>query len=300
MHLTQNLPTNALPWPASQHILALRNTRASNLGRRFKTRINLWHAKLYKQRLIDTFTQSPWAGAMFDKHPRLFLAPLEQYLDMRSNMRSRFSMTVGDLRFIDARLLAEKLHDLATDARIILFSDAQSGLYIDLGWNFEYPQEGMLLLTIKQQESGATLYSSSFSICNNHLFVGAIQGPRGENSQLLVRDATRALHGIRPHYFLVEILRQFVAIWKLEGLIGIDSRHQFKSHSKSFRANVVYFDYGAFWRDLGATREPGGNWQVPVHSTRKSIEEVESKKRAMYRRRFALLDTMNSHLLGIM
>lgn len=204
------------------------------------------------------------------------------------------------MRFIDTRLRSEKLQGLTADTRATLFSDAQSGLYIDLGWNFEYPQEGMLLLTIKQQESGATLYSTSFSVCNNRLFVGAIQGPRGENSQLAVRDATRALHGIRPHYFLVEVLRQFVPIWKLDGMIGIDSRHQFKSHPKSFRANVVYFGYGAFWCDLGATREPGGNWQVPVHSTRKSIEEVESKKRAMYRRRFALLDTMNSRLLDIM
>lgn len=298
MNLHQDHPNSTLPWPNLPQILALRNTRPSNIGRRIKTFINLWHAQVYKQRLMSIFKQLPWAAAMFGKHHRLFLAPLEQYLDMRTSMSSRFSMMISDLHFIDSRLQSEKLHGLTKDERVILFCDDQSGLYLDIGWNFEYPQEGIWLLTIKQQESGATIYSTSFSIFNSRLFVGAIQGPRGENSQSAVRDATRALHGIRPHYFLIEVLRQFVTIWGLEGLVGIDSRHQFKSHPKSFRACVVYFDYGAFWRDLGATRELGGNWSVPVNSTRKSIEEVESKKRAMYRRRFALLDSMGGHLSG--
>ena len=99
--------------------------------------------------------------------------------------------------------------------------------------------------------------------------------------------------GVEP---MIEVLRQLITIWELEGFVGVDSQHQFKSRPTSFRGRVVYFDYGAFWCDLGGTREPDGNWRVPVNSTRKSIEEVESKKRSMYRRCFALLDSMGSHL----
>lgn len=294
--LLQHFTMPICPWPSARGILALRNTRILNVGRRLKTRIKLCQAEFYKSRLADTFNRLPWAAAMFDKHTQLFLAPLEQYVDMRANMRNRFSMVISDLCFINSRLQSKKLDGLAPDMRITVF-EAQSGLYVDLGWNLKYPQEGMLLLTLKRPDSGAPVYSTSFSIHNNRLVVGAVQGPRGENSQDLVRQATHELHGIRPHYFLVEVLRQFVAIWRLEALIGIDGQYQFKSHAKSFRASAVHFDYGAFWRDLGGTCESSGNWNIPLHSTRKSIESVESKKRAMYRRRFELLDDMSRHLL---
>lgn len=55
---------------------------------------------------------------------------------------------------------------------------------------------------------------------------------------------------------------------------------------------AVHFDYRAFWQEAGGTQGSDAHWQLPRALERRPLEEVGARKRAMYRRRYLMLDAM--------
>ena len=51
-------------------------------------------------------------------------------------------------------------------------------------------------------------------------------------------------------------------------------------------------DYDSFWLSIGGEKQDNGNFMLPLVMPRKTIEEIASKKRSEYRRRYALLDSL--------
>lgn len=54
----------------------------------------------------------------------------------------------------------------------------------------------------------------------------------------------------------------------------------------------MHADYDAFWASLGGEKTDGDYFSLPLSIARKSEAEIASKKRAEYRRRYALLDSV--------
>jgi len=53
----------------------------------------------------------------------------------------------------------------------------------------------------------------------------------------------------------------------------------------------VQIDYDELWANAGGTRhEQDGYWHLPARPERRDETEIKSQKRAMYRRRYAMLD----------
>ncbi|STD21288.1 protein YbjX [Enterobacter asburiae] len=52
--------------------------------------------------------------------------------------------------------------------------------------------------------------------------------------------------------------------------------------------------YDEFWASLDGKKLSAFCWQLPLKMERKSLEEIASKKRAEYRRRFELLDEIEA------
>lgn len=51
-------------------------------------------------------------------------------------------------------------------------------------------------------------------------------------------------------------------------------------------------DYDSFWLSIGGEKQENGNFMLPLVMPRKPMEEIASKKRSEYRRRYALLDSL--------
>lgn len=51
-------------------------------------------------------------------------------------------------------------------------------------------------------------------------------------------------------------------------------------------------DYDSFWLSIGGEKQDNGNFMLPLVMPRKPMEEIASKKRSEYRRRYALLDSL--------
>ena len=56
-------------------------------------------------------------------------------------------------------------------------------------------------------------------------------------------------------------------------------------------------DFSAFWREAGGTDTADARFmELPLIEPRKTMEEVPTRKRAVYRRRFALLDAIDAEV----
>ncbi len=161
-----------------------------------------------------------------------------------------------------------------------------------LSMNLAHPQEGLWQLSLRNATQ-TQLFSICFAVLPGpRIFIGSVQGGRSiENVNVvdLIRLATKDFEGMRPLFLLFDVVRTLAAVWKIEKLTGIANRNQLKTHSNSKNARAVQFSYDSFFQELGGSRMRDGNWDVPATLPVRDISDAPCRKRAMYRRRFALI-----------
>jgi hypothetical protein len=81
------------------------------------------------------------------------------------------------------------------------------------------------------------------------------------------------------------------AAWGATRLQGVDPENHVKG-KWNLRHSRLRFDYRGFWAEHEGVREDSGNWTLPLDTALRPLEEVPTKRRAMYRRRYAMLDAL--------
>ena len=94
---------------------------------------------------------------------------------------------------------------------------------------------------------------------------------------------------MRPMYMLVNAFKNLAETLNCK-LLGIAHKNQGKyrwnDHSK------LLFNYDEFWQENEGVLNTQGYWELPLTIERKSLDEIQSKKRSMYRKRYEMLDIM--------
>ena len=103
---------------------------------------------------------------------------------------------------------------------------------------------------------------------------------------------------MRPPHVLVHTLRVLCAHWGATRLKGADPENHVKGRC-NVRDSRLRFDYRAFWAEHDAVRDEGGNWSLPLTTSQRPLEEVPTKRRAMYRRRYAMLEALQQAVAGL-
>lgn len=165
-----------------------------------------------------------------------------------------------------------------------------------------FDREGEVTLELLFNQ--VVIASLSFSLIKksgiNTLLIGGLQGPRKHISNDVIKEATKASHGLFPKRLLTEALFIVSQRCAVQQIIAVsEETHVFRSlryrHSKS---DYFLASYSEFWQSIGGERQQDGLYQLPMALERKTLEEIVSKKRAEYRRRYALLDDLQTQLAG--
>lgn len=77
-------------------------------------------------------------------------------------------------------------------------------------------------------------------------------------------------------------------------LIGIAHKRQAKYRWNDSKRLI--FNYDEFWQENNGILNAKGYWQLPLSIERKPLEEIQSKKRSMYRKRYEMLDQLEAEL----
>ena len=112
----------------------------------------------------------------------------------------------------------------------------------------------------------------------------------------MVRQATKALHGVRPMFMLVNAFKVLAETLNCR-LEGIPHKRQAKYRwNDSAR---LLFNYDEFWQEY-ESKLVEDYWQIPTVLERRPLEEIQSKKRSMYRKRYEMFDNMTAEIQSLL
>jgi uncharacterized protein VirK/YbjX len=190
-------------------------------------------------------------------------------------------------------------------------SEFAAGCSLVLDRPFWFMREGELVLNLFQGD--LRIASIAFTLCRTDtelcIFIGAVQGiHKGVESELslsIYRDLTKDFEGLRPRSFLIEVIKYIAINIGVEKIyaVGDGYRHHRHPYFGAHKALELAANYDVIWLEHGATpSEREDFFEIPMMLSRKPLDSIASKKRAMYRRRYELLDDtfkrIDSVLLG--
>lgn len=136
------------------------------------------------------------------------------------------------------------------------------------------------------------------------LILGAIQGIHSgvsrEDSLLMFKTLTKTFEGMRPRSLLIFILRVIARYVGAERICAVADLHRHHRHRYfgAIEQTKMGTDYDEIWLDHGGVLDMSlGFYQLPMEAKRKEFAEIPSHKRAMYRRRYEILQHIEHAVL---
>lgn len=242
--------------------------------------------------------QSPKLSLAAKTHPRILSKLQRPYLHRKLAPRQRLEALQHHYRFIDQHFTRAMLAE--TFARqgflIAAFELADVGRFgLRLVYRDEFEKEGELSLVFCDEASGAMLFTLTFCVVAgesgaSEIFVGGLQGCKVVNERERVVTVTRAMHGLRPKALLVFALQQLADMWAITAIRAVCDANHIYRHFRKRRSFAASYD--EFWGECSGEPERDGNFSLPVKPHLRPVSEIKPGKRAMYRRRYAMLENL--------
>ncbi|HLW75224.1 MAG TPA: DUF535 family protein [Gammaproteobacteria bacterium] len=186
--------------------------------------------------------------------------------------------------------------------------ELEEPLILNLTYARHMQQEGELTLSLGRSDSVDTLHDHrwitaltfvvQYGASGWEMLVGGIQGGHTEHSKEDMKLATHVFHGMRPKHLLLHLLREIAASWGISRIYAIsDDAHCYMR--RRYRGRItIKSSYAELWTDVGGRPAANGFYSLPLGQGQRSLEDVPSRKRAQYRRRYALLERMDAEVRG--
>ena len=245
----------------------------------------------------------PVPGSALDRalaiRPELIGAVVWPYICVNWDAQQRLARIRDHFRLVEG--IGERL-DFAIDQSVLLLDlgDLQPGLRVVLDQPRWFMREGQLVLNLFDGDS--RIYSIAFSLAEEDgalaVYVGAIQGGNTDGVMADYKDLTKTLHGMRPRDFLVELLRSLcrsIGVSRIYAVADASRQHR-SSYFGDAKSAIMSLNYDEIWTERAGTRISDDFFSLALDAPLKPLEEVASKKRAMYRRRYDMLAEIDGRL----
>jgi uncharacterized protein VirK/YbjX len=155
----------------------------------------------------------------------------------------------------------------------------------------EYIWEGLLDLSLCFENR--VVFSLRFSLSSRYdrriAYIGALQGKHPRNHSAIAqvyKDFSKKFERIRPRDFMIETFQMLCGALEIDQILAVaDANKPRRCYQRS---------YDEQWTVRGGVYEGNGFFRLPVIPRRRTEKEMTPKKRSMYRRRYALLDSVES------
>lgn len=241
---------------------------------------------------------------IIEANPKQYEKIFRPYLFSTLNLRDRLKYIEAHYDFTAKRWSEKLIKAVYVDrlfelAKMQFSDDENDFVKISLSREPSFANEGEIFI-VASDGLGRMIFSLNFNFTKTDngdgLFIGCMQGPAGENGKELVRDFTKKMQGLRPHHLMVFILQVIASFYGLNEIKAVSTQgHVYNANSKGKRIKT---DYNGFWEEAGGEMGDDGFYILPLSEERKSMEEIKSNKRAMYRRRFEMMDGMAEQIKG--
>lgn len=264
-------------------------------------------AKLHSKginELIEFFNSKPQLKPILEGLPFPIEQPTRAFFYKGSTFSERCQLIKEHYDF-----LSEKLKDEAFLTMSLYDAYEEKGYVV---WESEFEEEALRAILVTesgQRKEGCLsielnlgrqhLYQIMFWIAkdkngNDAIWIGALQGPNMDDAKELVKRMTKFCHGYRTKNLILYMLQAVARALGISRIYAVTNEGYYaNNHIRLDRKLKTSFS--DFWAEAGG--EPTDDsrfFSLPLVETRKTMEEVPTRKRAVYRKRFALLDEIDA------
>lgn len=238
---------------------------------------------------------NPGLAKEMREFPRIFRIIDRSYIHKDWSLDQRLTAVAQHYRALEASgavldIGANQYFDLAT----------LGPEYMDLRIVVDRPRwaraEGELAVSLFCREH--RIYSAMLLLLgtpgSRRLVIGAFQGRGASDAKATYVQLTRALHGLRPRDLLVNVLKLIarelgcVEIWGIS-----DACHR---GGGAYFGRCKHTSYDEIWTEHGGCLNAEGFFAISPTVRRRDLQDLPSRKRAQYRRRYRLLDDIGKRI----
>lgn len=287
--------------------IAHRAYRWNNPRERHRALVFLVRGLLYwrqLQRLYKFFQETEERCALYARNP----FPLEQatraFFYAGSTVNTRVKLIQEHYAYLEQKIEPASFVALGYDTAYEIWRAPETDMTWHAYLKFESGQRKEGLLSVMMDVDGEHLYQIIFWIEQRDgqptLVIGAMQGPNTENAQDFVREMTKRAHRFRTKNLILYITQAVARALGIKRILAVSNAGYYANNHVRLDRKLKT-DFGAFWEEVGGWETDDHRfYELPLVYPRKTMEEVPTRKRAVYRRRFAFLDAVDEEIAAHM
>lgn len=264
-----------------------------------------WFYRSKMEELERFFGQTAQLKELADIYPFVYEQPQRAFFYNRSTMRERMELEKAHFTFLTEKMKPEILKDIYREENIDLWQLMIDDDVMKLSFYYEAGQRKEGLLSVMLRLNGQALYQIIFWLASDKagdmaMWIGALQGPNMENSKEVIKRVTKACHSFRTKNLILYAAQAVARAFELKHIYAV-TNYGYYANNHVRMDRKLKTDFSEFWREAGGRETDDQRfYELPLTEMRKTMEEVPTRKRAVYRRRFALMDEIDEAIKSAM
>ena len=284
----------------SKRIYDMSNPREMRRALIFCARAYFRRAQMRELALF--FRRDAILAELAEIYPYVYEQPTRAFFYSKSTFDERARIVESHMLFLREHVQKDVFLGLYRYENVLLWSGIPCmGEQMRASLFFEYGQRKEGLLSVILRLGDASLYQIIFWIAPGRdglpaMWIGAMQGPNMENAKDVVKQVTKACHAYRTKNLILYMAQAVARALGLKHIYAV-SNEGYYANNHIRRDRKLKTDFGAFWEEAGGhVLVDARFYELPLVEPRKTMEEVPTRKRAVYRRRFAFLDDVDAQI----
>lgn len=251
------------------------------------------------KKIHQFFHQNELLAKVAKEYPFVYEQPTRAFFYNKSTFDERAKILEQHMGFMEKYFKKDVFLGLYGEKPYTLWErkDEIGSLRFELSFNPGERKEGLLSVVLHLDD--VMLYRIMFWISPDKkgdmsLWIGAMQGPNVENAKDLVKKVTRRCHSYRTKNFILHVTQE---VAKALGLVHIYAvtNYGYYANTHMRMEKKLKTSFSDFWEESGGHPcEDKRFYELPMTEARKTMEEIPTRKRNYYRKRYALLDEVDA------
>ncbi len=251
------------------------------------------------KKIHQFFHQNELLAKIAEEYPFVYEQPTRAFFYRNSTFDERVELLEQHMRFIQMRFKKEVFLGLYNRQAYPLWEskDESGHLCFELWYNPGQRKEGILSIVLRLDEY--YLYQMMIWIAPNKdgewsLWIGAMQGPNMANAKDVIRKVTRRCHSYRTKNFILHVTQEVAKALGMKHIYAV-TNYGYYANTHIRMEKKLKTSFSDFWEESGGHPcEDERFYELPMTEARKTMEEIPTRKRNYYRKRYALLDEVDA------
>lgn len=251
------------------------------------------------KKIHQFFHQNELLAKVAEEYPFVYEQPTRAFFYRNSTFDERVELLEQHMRFIQMHFKKEVFLGLYNRQAYPLWGskDESGHLCFEFWYNPGQRKEGILSIVLRLDEY--YLYQMMIWIAPNKdgewsLWIGAMQGPNMANAKDVIRKVTRRCHSYRTKNFILHVTQEVAKALGMKHIYAV-TNYGYYANTHIRMEKKLKTSFSDFWEESGGHPcEDKRFYELPMTEARKTMEEIPTRKRNYYRKRYALLDEVDA------